>query len=337
MTVRLEGGIGLVFLVVGVLAANGCAPDAKMAPATGAADRVVEAESILGGRLYRPALSAENLARHTEQLDAARREHERRPNDEMASIWVGRRLAYLGRYNEAIEWYSRAIERFPDSFRLLRHRGHRYITTRQFDRAIADLATAAEMIQGLEPGVEPDGLPNAAGIPTGTTHTSIYYHLGLAHYLNGDYENARTAYLYCEEASDNDDMLCATLYWLYLTDRRLGLHRDARNVLHAANADMSIIENHAYHKLLLLYKGEMSIKDVLDDPNAESAPTGAAVQNATAAYGIASHHLNNGDVVRALEMMHDIMEGDSWAAFGAIAAEADLARMRVEIIGATDN
>ena len=146
----------------------------------------------------------------------------------------------------------------------------------------------------------------------------------------GEYEAARNAYLHCEEVSENDDMLCATLYWLYLTDRRMGEHHDARNVLHAVNVDMNIIENFAYHKLLLLYKGKMTIEEVLEGEGTDG------VQSATQAYGIANYHLNRGDVVKALAMMNDIIRGDSWAAFGAIGAEADLARVRGTIIGATE-
>ena len=65
--------------------------------------------------------------------------------------------------------------------------------------------------------VEPDGAPNAAGIPTSTLHTNIYYHLGLARFLLGQYEQAVAAYregLACELC--HPDMRVAFSDWLYL-------------------------------------------------------------------------------------------------------------------------
>jgi hypothetical protein len=45
-------------------------------------------------------------------------------------IWLGRRYAYLGDYTTAISTFSRGLAKYPQSYKLLRHRGHRYITTR---------------------------------------------------------------------------------------------------------------------------------------------------------------------------------------------------------------
>jgi len=42
--------------------------------------------------------------------------------------------------------------------------------------------------------IEPDGLPNAKNIPISTLKGNIWYHLGLAYYLKGDFENALWAY-----------------------------------------------------------------------------------------------------------------------------------------------
>ena len=39
-------------------------------------------------------------------------------------------------FRDAIDVYSRGIARHPGEPRLYRHRGHRYITVRDFDRAI---------------------------------------------------------------------------------------------------------------------------------------------------------------------------------------------------------
>ena len=90
-----------------------------------------------------------------QQLDTARAEYEANPDDADNIIWYGRRRAYTGDYRGAIEVFSEGIEKFPDDARMYRHRGHRYITIREFDRAIADLEKAAladEKIAGLIDG-----------------------------------------------------------------------------------------------------------------------------------------------------------------------------------------
>ena len=45
---------------------------------------------------------------------------------------------------------------------------------------------------------------------------------------------------------------------------------------------------------------------------------------------MANWHLANGDTERGTEMFEEIVAGEGWAAFGYIAAEADLARKKDE-------
>ena len=111
-------------------------------------------------------------------------------NDADALIWLGRRTAYLGRYREAIQIFSDGIARHPTDARMLRHRGHRYLTVRELDRAIVDFEKAVELMAGQPDAIEPDGLPNARNIATGTLHSNVWYHLALGYYLQGDFSRA---------------------------------------------------------------------------------------------------------------------------------------------------
>lgn len=283
-------------------------------------DRVLEATSLLGTPLYRPELSDERRAELEANLAAAEAALAESPDAADAIVWVGRRQAYLGRYNDAIATYSRGLEAHPDSPHLYRHRGHRHISTRKLTEAVADFEKAAALIDGQPDEVEPDGAPNAAGIPTSTLQSNIWYHLGLAHYLRGDFEKALEAYLECLEVSKNNDMLVATSDWLYMTYRRLGLEDEAAAVLEPITADMEILENTAYHKRLLMYKGEVE-PDTLLDPEGTDA-----LQLATQGYGVGNWYLYNGDRTRAQQIFEQILDGGSWAAFGFIAAEAELER-----------
>lgn len=291
-------------------------------PPTVAAIQDVQAVSLLGDRLTRSMLDSGSWPLQDSLLAEARADLDRSPDDPDALIWVGRRLGYLGRYDEAIDVFGRGMERFPDDPRFLRHRGHRLITVRDFPGAVEDLSAALEMVEGQPDRVEPDGLPNARGIPISTLHSNIRYHLGLAHYLLGEWSAAEEAFGADVEAAVNPDMQVASSYWLYLTRRRMGDDAGARDVLGAIQADMDIIENTAYHELLLLFKGERSEEDLA------GAGGGVTLQGTTTAYGIGAWHLLEADRDDALSIFREIVAGRSqWPAFGYIAAEAELARV----------
>jgi hypothetical protein len=90
---------------------------------------------------------------------------------------------------------------------------------------------------------------------------------------------------------------------------------------------MGIIENDAYHRRLLMYKGEIAPAELLDLRVAAGAnDPDVALSIATQGYGVGNWYLVNGDVDAAREVFERILEGTSWAAFGFIAAEADMAR-----------
>jgi tetratricopeptide (TPR) repeat protein len=278
-----------------------------------------EAVSLLGQPLFPREIPVETRARLEGELAGARIVYERAPRNANAIIWLGRRLAYLERYREAVDVFSEGIALHPDDARLYRHRGHRYITLRRFDDAVADLERAAELIRGTPDEVEPDGAPNEYGIPTSTLQSNIWYHLGLAHYLRGDWEAAAEAYHEALDVSTNDDMLVATADWLYMTLRRMDADEAAAAVLELVRPDMRILENHAYHRRLMMYRGEVAPGSLLD----ESADD---LTLATQGYGLGNWYLYNGETDRAMEVFRRVVAGPYWAAFGYIAAEAELAR-----------
>ena len=253
-----------------------------------------------------------------DQLAEAKNNYEAKPNDADNIIWYGRRTAYSGDFRGAIEIYSDGIEKFPNDDRMYRHRGHRYISIREFNRAIADLEQAAKLIEGKDNETEPDGQPNEQNIPVSSRHGNIWYHLGLAYYLKHDWENAFRAYQNGFNSGRNDDNRVSTTHWLYMIKRRMGDEKGAAKVLDVITVDMNVIENFSYHKLCLFYKGEMDVQGLIGD--GEDTPSGAS-----AAYGLANWYYYNGEDAKALEHLEALVATSSWAAFGFIAAEADLA------------
>lgn len=237
-------------------------------------------------------------------------------------IWLGRRTAYLGRYKDAIRIYTEAIEKFPDDARLFRHRGHRFITLRCFDLAISDLNRAAKLIKGKPDQVEPDGQPNARNIPTSTLQSNIWYHLGLAHYLKGDFKAALKAYREAAKVSTNPDMLVATTHWQYMTLRRLGREKEAAAIVAAIKPDLEVIENADYLKLIRLYQGKTTAAELLKEISGEAG----ALSKATIGYGLGNWFLYNDKRDEAIKIFRQVILGNQWAGFGHIAAEAELSR-----------
>lgn len=279
-----------------------------------------ELNSLLDKPLYRFA-DAEKLPKLETDLAQAREALAQDPNDPDKIVWVGRRLGYLWRMDEAIAVFTDGIAKHPNFAPFYRHRGHRYISVRRFAKAEADLEKAARLIAGQRDQIEPDGMPNALNIPLTTTAFNVWYHLGLARYLQGDFEGALEAYRETLKFSrEHEDNLVATLDWMYMALRRLGRRADAESALAPIHADMNIIENHAYHRRLLMYKRELEPDDLLD------ASTADPLVWATQGYGVGNWYLYNDQTNKAREVFERVVAGNYWPAFGFIAAEVELAR-----------
>lgn len=279
---------------------------------------VPEARSLANQRpLTAPALSADARARMEAQLAEAKAAFEKTPDDADVHIWYGRRTAYLGRFREAIAIFTDGIAKHPADARFYRHRGHRYLTVREIDRAIADFDKAVELTRGQPDQTEPDGQPNAKNIPTSSLQSNIWYHLALARYLKRDFAGAATAWTRARDVLKNDDNLVATSAWLYVSLRRAGRTAEAADVLKPVTATLNVIENGSYLSLLLLHKGEKTEADIVGSAGEGSA--GSAVR-----YGVSLWHLLNGRESRAREMWQSISQAPDWPSFGVLAAEAEL-------------
>ena len=323
---RYRRELGALALALGFAACDEPADDAGTSGGGDGLPEGAEAISLLGEPLHPSPAAAEVAAQQARDVEAARADYDADPDDADAIIWLGRRVGYTGAFRDAIEIFSEGIEKHPDDARMYRHRGHRWISVRELDRAIEDLSRAADLVRGEADEVEPDGQPNARGIPTSTLQSNIHYHLALAHYLKGDFESAVPAYEDYIAVTTNPDQLVAISHWWYMALRRLGRDDDAAAVLEPVTADLDVIENTSYHQLLLMYKGEIEA-DELWDPEQED-PSGVAI-----AYGVATWHLYNGRGTQAEEMYRRILEGSGWAGFGYIASEAEIARLEADAGG----
>ena len=293
-------------------------PEQKANASTTAYTPSFEAITMLGDTLYTPSVdSGDAYDRYLE----AKSIYEQTSDDPDALIWYGRRTAYLGRFQDAIAVYTTGIEKFPSDARMLRHRGHRYISTRQYDKAIADYEQAVKLIEGTEDRVEPDGLPNPRNTPIGTLHSNIWYHLGLAYYLKNDMENALRAYSNRTVTEKYDDNIVSGGHWLYMILRRLDRASEADAAIEEVNQDMDVIENTSYFKMCLFYKGLLT--------EAELQPEGTnSASNDVLTYSIGNWYVyDQKDTVKAQAYFENILENGNPFSFAYLAAESDWMRL----------
>ncbi len=301
----------LILVCSALLACTSRSASEQMTAATAWQDTVFT--TPLGKTYAVPKPSGKLLA----QYEEAKAAYEADPDDVEATIWYGRRTAYLGRYREAVGIFTAGLEKHPDEPRLYRHRGHRHISLRDYDQAIADLERAAELIEGTENEIEPDGMPNAMNIPVSSLHGNIWYHLGLAYYLTHQYEQAYIAYLRCRESGSHYDNIVSSTHWLYMIQQRLGDPAKADSLLAPVHADSTVIENQSYADLCRLYKGWIPVDSLIQ--GGPGSPSNDAVR-----YGVANWFLYHGDTVRARQLMEELVEEQAYASFGYVSAESDL-------------
>ena len=292
---------------------------AQHAPFTTESDTLAwEAVSLLGDTLYPPPVDPAIRPRHDSLFQVALADYLADSLDLYNIIWLGRRLAYLYRYRDAVRVYTIGLRHHADAPELYRHRGHRYITLRDFAAARRDLEKAAALAADRPLTIEPDGIPNKLDIPLSNLHFNIWYHLGLVHYLDGDDAAADAAFAACMRYAVNPDLVVAVTDWRYLARMRMGDRAGAARLLDSIHADLEIIENDDYLRRLLLYKtGSASIAD------ADSDATGRA----TLGYGVSCWHAFEGRPTKAASLRRAILADGFWPAFGHIAAEADSARV----------
>jgi Flp pilus assembly protein TadD len=309
---RLATALALVLAAL----STGCA--GRRTPPT--ASGQPEAVSLLGAPLFVRELTPAERQPLEANLTAAYAVYQRDPENADAIIWLGRRVAYLGRFRDAIDIFTEGVRKHPGDPRMYRHRGHRYITVRRFDEAVQDLQRAAHLMAGKPDVVEPDGRPNAQNVPRGTLQFNVWYHLGLAHYLRGDFNRAAVGFRNALTVSRNDDTQVSASDWLYMSLRRAGREAEAAAVLEPIREGMEILENQAYYRRLLMYKGLIPPEALLTD---EQDPTTLATQG----YGVGNWHLYNGRPEQAEEIFWRVTSAENWTPFAYIAAEADLRRI----------
>jgi len=275
-----------------------------------------EAVSFGGKPLYRNPVNAEKL----EELDRLIAAVETKADlSEGDYIELGRYYIAGNRFQDAIALYTRGLESHPDSFKLRRHRGHRYINVRELDKAIVDLNQAVELMGDTSSDVmEYDG----SGKPYGTYEHWVWYHIGLYHYLNEDFDEAARAYEKCVATAVDNKGLVGASDWLYNAYQKAGKSSEAARVVDAIPADIDADRNHPYFHRVMVYKGIEKPEEVLDFNKPVNQWTGRDV---TLGYGIANWYKFNGDEATAKKIYKAILQTPFWNSWAYVVTDKEQA------------
>ena len=142
-------------------------------------EKTFQALSFSGDSLFQSVFSMEDSTRLYSNIAKAI-ENIKADSSEQNFIWLGRRLAYTMNYTEAIGVFREGLKYYPDSYKLMRHLGHRYISIRKLDSAQFWFEKAAVNAESKEIEIEPDGIPNSINTPLSNGHFNIYYHIRFA-------------------------------------------------------------------------------------------------------------------------------------------------------------
>jgi tetratricopeptide (TPR) repeat protein len=253
------------------------------------------------------AVALQQLKKHQEALSALARALVIDPANADARLLTCRSLAALRRHEEAIVACTESLRLRPDQADVLRDRGHYYLNLGQTESGLADLVRAVALS------------PRDRG---------VYYHLGLANYLQGDFANAAKAYDGCVANAGDDAFRVECQAWLLPSLLRSGRKDDARRLLGSVSAASMDGHPGTYLDRLLLFRGVRTEAQVAATMTAEGALSEASV-----GYTIGIWHLLNGRTSRAREYFTRVVASNYATAWGYRAAEAELKRMDGGVAG----
>jgi tetratricopeptide (TPR) repeat protein len=187
------------------------------------------------------------------------------PDREESYIWLGRRYGYLGRYADAIEVFTDGLEKFPDSYKLLRFRARHLARHREFERAIADYKLGLRKMEGVGDSFEPNGIINAIELPTSTYRQNLHYYLGQTSFAIGDYQQMFDHLEHSKRTLIDlpyDDHSVAVAFWQYIALHKLGKHDQAEALFGTLHQPIRLLENHTYYEALLVLIGARELETV---------------------------------------------------------------------------
>lgn len=210
-------------------------------------------------------------------------------------IALGVAQSGIRQFREAIETFTRGLAIAPDHAMLYRWRGHRYLSVREIDRALADLTR---------------------GFALDSLNYGILYHLGIVRFVRGEFGAAADAFRRAQPLAPEAGELAGSTDWLWMSLSRAGRHAEAKAMLDRRPDSLKVAN--AYAQRLRLYRGEIGPDEVI------TAADTADVQGATLAFGVGNWLLVRGDTARARTWFERSIRYGGWPGFGFILSEVEL-------------
>ena len=221
------------------------------------------------------------------------------PREVARIIKLGLAQSAIRRYREAIATFTRGIAIAPDSGILYRWRGHRYLSVRQLDSARADLEH---------------------GLALDSTLYGCWYHLGIVKYVTGDFAGAAAAFARALPLAPDSGERAGSIDWSWMSLMRARRAPEAQAVLDHNSAGPP--GGNFYDRRLRLYRGQIGPDQVVTPADTSD------IAVATLSYGLGNWYLLRGDTASAKQWFERSVRSGGWPAFGFIAAEAELKRLR---------
>jgi len=202
-------------------------------------------------------------------------------------------------FREAIQTFTRGLAIDPNNAMLYRWRGHRYLSVRDFDRAMRDLTRGAQL---------------------DSTIYGIWYHLGIVRFARGDFTGAADAFGRAQPRAPDAGELAGSTDWLWMSLSRAGKKDEAQAMLDRRPDSLSTAV--AYARRLQLYRGTIGPEQVI------TAADTTDVALATLSYGVGNWYLTRGDTARARSWFERSIASGGWPGFGFIISEIELRRLK---------
>jgi tetratricopeptide (TPR) repeat protein len=261
---------------------------------------------------YRALFGLSDFYKNVAKADEARKAN---PKDMALLLRAAAERDQLFRFSESAELFTEALGLMPDNPRILRLRGHRYLSLRRFDEAENDLrASLTAVPESFEASLM----------------------LGITLYMQGKFAEsadimgkclAQTGehtpvqgMQSCKGMMSNPNAGSAMLDWRYRSLLRAGRQDEAAEALKQINAEWKPAGNAANLRALRVAQGSMTSEEALKlEPR-------AGLDYLTVLSGIAVQQLVAGKTEEACRMFKQAQMDNYWSGFGMILAEVELAK-----------
>ena len=246
------------------------------------------------GVIYRSLPDTGAIARAEQALAAE-------PNNVERIIALGIAQSGARQFREAIQTFTRGLRIDPKNAVLYRWRGHRFLSVRDHDRALADLNQGALIDSSVY---------------------GIWYHLGVLRYIRGEFAPAADAFKRGLPIAPNAVERAGSYDWQWMSLMRAGKEDEASALLKSMPDSVPVQAANAYSRRLRLYQGRIGPGEVFTPADTDD------VAVATLSYGIGNWYLLRKETKRAKEWFERSVQSGGWPAFGFMASEAELKRMK---------